>query len=527
LLIVVGVLGCRATNDSGPGSQVPHPAVESMPPELQHETRLARERLDRALVAAVPNEPALADAYGRLGMLYQAHGFTAAAAAAFGQAERHDPDQPRWPYYSSFALGERGDVPGAIGALERAAVLAPDYLPLQLRLARLELGRNETERAGELFAAVVAADPRSAAGWVGLGKTALARGDHALAIEHLERARELAPDATEVNYPLGLAYRGAGDPDAARAALALRGRVPAPLEDPWLEQMAALASGAAAGLSRGSALLQQGRPAEAAVALRASLNDEPNNAELRAQLGLALAMQGETDAARRELGEAIRLSPVDPFPHFNLAVLEARSGNEQAAVRSYENVLRHDPDHLQARYQLGNALYRLGRFRNSAERYAEVVERAPTHGAARYGEAVSLIRLEEYREARLRLESGLATLPRERALLHALVRILAAAPQDRLRDGPRAMRLADRLAAGPLEIDLLPTMAMVAAENGMFDEATQIQQRAIRESRQAGRHELLPQLEAILREYEEGKPCRRPWLDGDPLLTPVGAVEGP
>jgi hypothetical protein len=63
-------------------------------------------------------------------------------------------------------------------------------------------------------------------------------------------------------------------------------------------------------------------------------------------------------------------------------------------------------------------------------------------------------------------------------------------------------------------------MAMVAAENGMFDEATQIQRRAIRESRQAGRYELLPQLEAALYAYEEGKPCRRPWLKGDPLLQP-------
>jgi tetratricopeptide (TPR) repeat protein len=418
------------------------------------------------------------------------------------------------------SLRERGDAPGAVAALGRAAKLAPDYPPLRLRLARLELGRNESERAGELFTAVVAIDPRSAAGWLGLGKTALADGDYRQAIKQLERARELAPDATEINYPLGLAYRGAGAPDAARAALARHGQVPVPLDDPWLEQLAATASGAAAGLSRGSALLQQGRPAEAEIAFRTALNDDPNNAEVRAQLGLVLAMLGETDEARHELAEAIRLSPTDPFPHFNLAVLEARSGEDEAALRSYEEVLRYDPDHVQARYQLGNALYRLERFRDSAMRYAEVVERDPSHGAARYGEAVSLIRLALYGEARLRLESGLEILPDERALLHALVRILAAAPEDRVRDGARAMALADRLTAGPLEIDLLPTMAMVAAENGMFDEATQIQRRAIRESRQAGRQELLTQLEATLRDYSEGKPCRRPWLEGDPLLQP-------
>ena len=42
------------------------------------------------------------------------------------------------------------------------------------------------------------------------GSEALDRGEHAVAIEHLEQAAELIPAASEVQNHLGLAYQAAG-----------------------------------------------------------------------------------------------------------------------------------------------------------------------------------------------------------------------------------------------------------------------------------------------------------------------------
>lgn len=50
------------------------------------------------------------------------------------------------------------------------------------------------------------------------GTQALDRGDVALSIHDLEAAERLAPDASEIQNHLGLAYRAAGRPADARAA---------------------------------------------------------------------------------------------------------------------------------------------------------------------------------------------------------------------------------------------------------------------------------------------------------------------
>lgn len=51
-----------------------------------------------------------------------------------------------------------------------------------------------------------------------VGTEALDRGEAALAVESLERAATLVPEASEVQNHLGLAYWQSGDPSRARAA---------------------------------------------------------------------------------------------------------------------------------------------------------------------------------------------------------------------------------------------------------------------------------------------------------------------
>jgi hypothetical protein len=102
---------------------------------------------------------------------------------------------------------------------------------------------------------------------------------------------------------------------------------------------------------------------------------------------------------------------------------------------------------------------------------------------------------------------------------HALARLLAAAPADRVRDGRRALALAQQLVRGkgaPPSIDLRETMAMALAESGQYEQAVTWQRDAIVGAEQGGRHDLAVAMTENLRLFERQKPCRVPWRD-DPV----------
>jgi hypothetical protein len=66
--------------------------------------------------------------------------------------------------------------------------------------------------------------------------------------------------------------------------------------------------------------------------------------------------------------------------------------------------------------------------------------------------------------------------------------------------------------------------AMAAAEAGQTDLAVNWQEAAIRAATQAGRRDLLPLLEKNLELYRAGEPCRQPWPDDGPVLSPRSAA---
>jgi Flp pilus assembly protein TadD len=72
---------------------------------------------------------------------------------------------------------------------------------------------------------------------------------------------------------------------------------------------------------------RSGRPADLRAAtdtLTAVVADDPNNPELRLQLGVAYALAGNDAAARDEFERAHDLAPDDPAPLENLGHLGER-----------------------------------------------------------------------------------------------------------------------------------------------------------------------------------------------------------
>jgi tetratricopeptide (TPR) repeat protein len=506
--------------------EIPYPSMERLDEAVQRQLTERRAELEAVLSrpATKPGERSLA--YGEAGMLFHAYNFLDAAEACYHNAEMLEPDEARWPYYLGHVYRMQVQPELAVASYERSLQLQPSYIPTKIRLARIELEQLRYERAEELFREVLERDSDSAAAYVGLGKVATARSEFELAVGHLETARRLDPEATEINYLLGLAYRGQGQREKAVELIQQRGEREASLHDPLIADVMSLSTGMRIHQLRGTALYQQGLYQQALVEFRKAVEADPDEPLVRTNLGLTLAVLGDFDGAMRELETALRLDPEDTFAHANMGALLVQLGRDDEAVEHYERAVSLDPGQLQAHFDLGNALRRLGRYDECLEHYRRVVEGDPRHGSARMAEALALTKLERYAEARGRLEEAHAALPEDRGILNALVRVMAAAPDDAVRDGRQALQSARGLVVQEMSVEDLQTLAMVAAENGVFREAVRFQRRAVEWVEYAGLKDQLPALQAILRGYEAGRPCRDPWPTGHPLLEPRPRVGG-
>jgi Flp pilus assembly protein TadD len=82
---------------------------------------------------------------------------------------------------------------------------------------------------------------------------------------------------------------------------------------------------------RGTALLRDGHPHQAATILDRAKLLEPDKASIREALGRALYLTGAAARARREFAKAVQLNPTDDYAHFALALACERTGQRHRA----------------------------------------------------------------------------------------------------------------------------------------------------------------------------------------------------
>jgi tetratricopeptide (TPR) repeat protein len=523
LLVPIGLVGCRDTGRADGTDRletVPHPDLGAAEETVRAQLDEARQRVETTLDDPAAPATEQAEELGRLGMSYHAYRLRDAAAACYRNAERLDPADPRWPYFLAHVYHAAGEAERSIEALERSYADDPDYLPTLLYLGEFEAERGGNDAAEHWFDEALERDPDSVAALFGLGKCALARRDWATAVERLEQAKRGDPAASRVDYPLGLAYRGLGRTDRALELLERNGRVAPRIADPRMDAIAERRGGMLVHVSRGLALVSSGRADEAVEAFRRAIELAPDDVAARTNLGDALARLGRLEEAREILEEATRIDPGDAKARFNLGTVSARLGDDEAAVTHLRAAVEIDGGLVPALVNLGNALRRLGRFDDALEAYRRAIEVRPTHASARINEGLTLVRLHRYREGRDAFERSHALLPDDRDVLQCLVRVLAAAPDETVRDGPRAEELAAGLVAPDAPWDHLEAIAMVAAETGDFDAARRLQQEALARIGRGAPESLVAELRRNLERYRGGLPCRRPWPDDGPILSP-------
>jgi tetratricopeptide (TPR) repeat protein len=309
----------------------------------------------------------------------------------------------------------------------------PDSAMARNNLSRALLEKGRVDEALLLCQTVLATHPNDVTAQFNLGDGLLQEGRLDEAIAHFQKALELQPAMSGIPYSIGEAYLKKGQMDAAiryfQRAIQLQPDYPA------------------AFCNLGYALLQEGRRTEALAAYNQALALDPRYALAHNDLGNILLQLGRTDQAMDHFRQAAEILPDFAEARFNMAEVFLARGRLDDAISQYKKALEIRPDLAGADYKLGNIFAQQGRQAEAVAHY----------------------------------ESALKTRPDQAPACNNLAWLLAASPDPSLRNGPRAVELAqraDQLARGTNPV-YLGTLAAAYAEAGQFGQAVKTIERAL------------------------------------------------
>lgn len=178
-----------------------------------------------------------------------------------------------------------------------------------------------------------------------------------------------------------------------------------------------------------------------------TVEKRPSNSRARVNYGIDLYAAGRSDEAERELREAIRLKETNAAAHANLGPLLCAQGKLDEGIAHLERALTLDPDYTRAHANL-------------AEAYAAQGQRA--HAAQQFAKA-------------------LAADPDNPFLLNRLAWLLSTSPEEDLRNGLRAVQLAEHAVSLTNRQDImsLETLSAAYAEAGRFEDAVVVGREAL------------------------------------------------
>lgn len=502
------------------------PDLSPMVESVQVQLREAYEVLGERLARTGTNPTELAEAYGALGNLLMAAEYFDPAEDCYINAIALTPTDPRWAYYLGHLHRSTGNLAGAAEWFEAALRLRPQDVAALVWLGDVYLEAGRPEAGESLFERALSLEPELAAAAFGLGRAALAREDHAEAVRLLEQALVLDASASSIYYPLSLAYRGLGDLGAAGRNLGLRGDVQVGLPDPLMQEVSQLLESVESFEFRGSRALAREDWAAAVAMFGRGVELAPANPSIRHQLGTALALAGDTDAALSQFEQVVKLAPDFTRGRLSLGVLLESLGQRAEAIAHLEAAVQADPRGVDVRLRLAQILQQMGRSEEAFSHLQAALDSDPRLTEVRFAHAMTLVQLRRYREARDRLIEGVRTNPADPRFAHALVRVLAAAPDDQIRDGDRALTLVRALVENQQpSIELTETMAMVLAEVGEYGEAAAWQRDAVAAATQAGMDAVAIKMLDNLVLYQRGDASRTPWRSDELPPAPGGGSQ--
>lgn len=313
------------------------------------------------------------------------------------------------------------------------------------------------------------------------------------AIADLDKALELEPDHALTWQIKGMVLAKAQRLDEALACFDKVRELAPTATAPLLEQARIL------GL--------QTRFEEALRRLNEVVEREPNNL---AALLLRATVLAELEKNEEALSEVDKVLALDPRLAIALRLrvsLLVRLRNLQEAARTIAKLRELDPEDATLLLQQGLLEVGIGRPRKAIRLLTEYLEREPDNTVALIARGDCYIAIGKHAEALADFEKALPKATDNATLLNNMAWILCTSPDDHLRDGKRALELAQK-ACELLEYKAafaLSTLAAAYAELGDFENAIAWAKKAVELAAEGEEKE---HMQKELECYEQGKPFR-------------------
>jgi tetratricopeptide (TPR) repeat protein len=280
---------------------------------------------------------------------------------------------------------------------------------------------------------------------------------------------------------------------------------------------------------------------QAVAEFTARLAREPKESHAYTARGQALAANNESDKALADFNEAIRLDPRAMLAYYHRANLAYGQGQYDKALEDYNMVIRGDPAFDWAYHVRGWIYYRRKDYARALADFEAAIKLVPSESVFYRDRGNVALAQKEYDKAladydksiqldpsyvvpwhlrgvtwQAKNEYGKALADYEKAArlagkvpyastyYTALALLRAGCPDDKIRDGDKALEAAKKahaLAKGPAE---MAALAAAHAELGQFDKAVEWQEKAVAAAPEGGKG---PYRER-LKKYQDHKPYR-------------------
>ncbi len=428
-------------------------------------------------------EPTEADANLLIGRLYsmsQAPGDLVAARDALTKvidAQGVDPTKQAQAY--ALRSLARSDPDDRVADLDKAIEIEPNKVEFLVLRARHHQGAEQPDKAMADVQKAIELAPDNASFYQLKALILLSQDKLEEAIASFDKATELAPDDIASYQMRSQVFDKMGDPEKALAqlekAIELKPDNPNTL------------------LLRMNLLFKSERYDEALADIDNILAKQPGSVQARVIRTQILERMGRDEEALAGLEELAAALPNQPEIHVQLAAHYMDAKQPSKAIAALSKVLELAPDNQLSLRLRGDMYLSTGKHAEALADFAKAYELTPD-------------------------DSG---------LLNNYAWTLATSPFDELRDGPQAVKFAERACELTEYEDpgILSTLAAAYAESGDFDKAIEWSQKSVDLSVANDTPEQTEALEKELATYKAGKPVRELKQDQDANPSEEKALE--
>jgi protein O-mannosyl-transferase len=366
--------------------------------------------------------------------------------------------------------------------------MAHDYFGLQY------LRQGHLDEAIAQFQKTVEIKPNFVDGLDNLGITLLQKGNVDEAIAQFQKALKIKPGYPDACNSLGIALQRKGNVGQAIAYFEMALRTKPDFID--------------AHYNLGKALFGEGKVDEAIVQYQEALQIEPDYVSAHNSLGAALLQKGKLDEAMTHFQKALKVKPDDADAYFNLGDILRQKGILNGAIEDFQKTLKINPAYEDAHVNLGSVLLQTGKVDEAISHFQAALQLKPDDAKAENNLANAFLRKGSVAEAITHYQKALQIQPSEPSFQNNMAWLLATSPEESLRNGSKAVELAQQaneLTGGKNPV-ILHTLAAALAEAGRFSEAAETAQRALSLAEAQTNSRLSAALQAELKLYKAGTP---------------------